>query len=314
MPWWGWMLLGIFFLGVVPMFVIQFFVALSIYSKYLVRNDKENWDRTPKDDDDEVIVMYERGRSDFYETSKDKKIDVSVTSCGFKLVGEYYDFGHKKTAIIVAGRSEALTYSYYFAIPYKKFGFNILVIDNRSHGLSEGKINACGLLEWPDILEWAKLLHDDYHQEEIISHGVCIGSSTCLYALTNVDAPSYYKGMVADGMYQNFPISFVNHAYEAGHSKHFVFDFFFLIFRLRAHVNPFYGPIDCIDKLNIPILFIYSMEDRYSTPDKSQELYEKCFAPKEIKWFEKGRHSFIRINNEDEYDEAIKDFIEKYNL
>lgn len=314
MPWWGWVLLGIFFLVLAPGFFFQFFIALSLYNRYLVRGKRESWDRTPKTDDEETIKIYEIGNKEFYETSKENKIEVSVTSCGFRLAGEFYDFGHKKTAIIVAGRSEALTYSYYFAIPYKKLGFNVLVIDNRGHGLSEGKINATGLNEWPDILEWARMLHDDYHQEEVIAHGVCIGSATILYALTKEDVPSYFKGMVADGMYQNFPLSFLNHAYEAGYPKHFVYEFFFFFFRCYAHTNPYYGPIDCIDKLKVPILFIYSLEDRYSTPDKGQELYDKCLAPKELRWFDKGRHSFVRINNTEKYDKVIEEFVDKYDL
>ena len=314
MPWWGWVLLGIFFLVLAPGFFFQMLLARSLYFRYLVRGKRESWEREPKTDDPETIKIYEIGNKEFYQPNKHLAKEVNVTSCGFKLAGEYYDFGHKKTALIVAGRSEALTYSYYFAIPYQKLGFNILVIDNRGHGYSEGKINAVGLLEWPDILAWVKMLHDDFGQEEIISHGVCIGSATTLYALTSNDCPDYYKGMVADGMYQNFPLSFINHAYEAGYPKHFVYEFFFMWFKHYAKVNPFYGPIDCIDKLKVPILFIYSKEDRYSTPDKGQELFDKCSGPKEIAWFDKGRHSYVRINNQDGYDKAIEDFINKYNL
>ena len=71
-----------------------------------------------------------------------------------------------------------------------------------------------------------------------------------------------------------------------------------------------YGPIDIIDKLNIPLLMLHSKEDIYSTPDFAQKLYDKAgTAVKRIVWFEHGRHSMLRYTDTKLYDKSIKNFI-----
>lgn len=305
-------ILVILFLGVFPMFFVQLFLANHLYNLYLVRNDKENWTRemTPESAEDKAIA---ESALKFKDENKQYIKEVEIISEGYKLKGQYLDYGYQKAVIIVAGRSEACTYSYHFAYPYKECGYNILVIDNRSHGLSEGKYNCLGFEEYKDILNWVRYLHDSLNNKEIIGHGICIGSATLLYALTNESCPSYFKGMVCDGMYQNFVISFNNHSKEAGHGVHFVSDFFFAKFKKVTGHNAKIGPIDYIDKYNKPILFINSYEDKYSTSDKTIELFNKCISTqKEIKFFDKGIHSHVRINNMIEYDKQIIDFMDKY--
>jgi len=70
------------------------------------------------------------------------------------------------------------------------------------------------------------------------------------------------------------------------------------------------GPIYLMDKVTIPTLFISTTQDKFSLPEKTKELYEKCgSAEKKLVWFDKGAHSHIRINNEEEYTSTILDFI-----
>lgn len=308
---WFYIALGILFLVVCPMFFIQFFVARSLFFKYMVRSDNENWTRELVAEDDEEAKMFAFCEKFEAENESFAK-DVEITSDGFNLKGRYYDYGFKRACIIVAGRSEALRYSLYFAPPYKEAGFNVLVIDNRSHGFSEGKYNSLGLKEFRDLIEWARLLHDGEGNDLVIGHGICIGSATLLYAQINERCPYYFKGIVADGMYCDFPTSFNNHAIEAGYGIHFVSDFFFMLFKHYTKENPYYGPLDCIDKMKNPMLFIYSKMDAYSKPDKGQELFNLCGAEiKRLEWFEKGIHSHVRVNDEKRYDEVIIDFLNK---
>ena len=52
--------------------------------------------------------------------------------------------------------------------------------------------------------------------------------------------------------------------------------------------------------------------DAYSTPDQAELLYNTCTAPKKLVWFDKGVHSHIRINNTQQYDEAVGSFIDEF--
>ena len=71
------------------------------------------------------------------------------------------------------------------------------------------------------------------------------------------------------------------------------------------------APIKLVQQLNdTPILFLYGKEDIFSLPHLSQKLYDACTSTrKHIVWFDKGAHSHLRINNQEAYDNAIKEFV-----
>lgn len=302
-------------LGVVILFYIipTLIISNVIFTVLFVRNSKEKWSRTVSWDDEEQREMFAQGEAWGKKYDEYRK-SVDIYSQKFHLFGEYFDFGNDKAVIVIPGRMESGTYSYYFSEPYRKAGYNVLAIDNRSHGLSEGRYNTIGLKEYKDILAWAKYLHDDLNISSVIIHGLCIGSATGLYAITDKSCPSYIKGMVADGMYVNFNETLKNHHIERKKPTFpYVSEMMFMM-TLIAHKRPKkWGPINVIKKLNKPILFIYSKEDIYSLPDKAELLYETCpVKEKRIKFFPKGAHSHVRINNTSGYDDEISRFLVDY--
>ena len=294
--------------GILPTIVI----STGIYIALLVRTSKKKWGRECSlPEDEEYHHMYELGLEwgKQYESYME---DVEITSDGFHLVGQYFDFGSDKVVIIIAGRMEACLYSYYFAEPYRASGYNVLVIDNRSHGLSDGTFCSLGFKEYRDIIEWSKFLNKEKGNVSVILHGICIGSSVALFAITDKACPSVISGMVADGMYTTFCESFKNHLIEQ-HRPQFPFTLMVMaLIRIFSGANAMTdGPIKRISKLKKPILFIHSKEDIYSLPEKAQVLYDMCQSKKEISWFDKGAHSRVRINNPDGYDKAIINFLEE---
>lgn len=296
---------ALFLFGVLPTLLI----SNVIYTKLLIRVNKDTWSRSVSWDDEEQQRMFDIGK-EWGNTYEKYRKTVSIKSEGFKLVAEYFDFGYKKVAIIIPGRMESGTYSYYFSEPYRASGYNILAIDNRSHGLSEGRYNCVGLKEYKDILNWMRFAHDELKNEKVYIHGICIGSATALYALTDKNCPDYAEGMTADGMYINFKENFKNHLIERNKPLFpFTFEVMMMI-ALVAKKNPNkFSPINKIGRLNKPILFIYSKQDIYSIPKYGQLLYDTCQSDKVLEWFDKGAHSHVRINNTEKYDRTIKEFL-----
>lgn len=295
--------------GIIPTLCMSY----AIYHVLLTRKKPEKWGRECSIPDDvEYKQMFDEGL-EWEATYKDTKREVEITSEGFHLVGEYFDFGAKRAVIIIAGRMESLLYSYYFAEPYRVAGYNVLVIDNRSHGLSEGKVNSLGQKEYKDILAWSRMLHDDLGNESIVLHGICIGSSTGLFAMTSGQPEAeYIDALVAEGMYVTFHESFRNHMIE-DHHPNFPFTLEVMLhIRVFSGVNVLTnGPIKRVDKLDKPILFLHSKEDTFSTPDKAQILYDKCTSKnKKIVFFEKGMHSRVRPNAKEQYDTTIVEFLQ----
>ena len=75
-----------------------------------------------------------------------------------------------------------------------------------------------------------------------------------------------------------------------------------------------FGPINVIEKLNKPLLMLHSKEDIYSTPEYAQKLYDLAGSEnKRLVWFERGKHSMLRITDTNLYDKSIAEFLKQIN-
>ena len=306
---WIWIILGaILAFVVLPTLIL----AWILYSVLLRRTKPEKWGRSCSiPEDAEYRRMFDIGLAWDARYGACKR-EVTVRSDGLRLVGEYYDFGGTGAVVIIAGRMESLLYSYYFAEPFRSAGYNVLVIDNRAHGLSEGKVSSLGYKEYRDVLAWCRLLHDELGNETVFLHGICIGASTALFAAVSEDCPDYLEGICVEGMYVNFYQSFLNHMKVDRPDKlRFpIMQEVMLNIRLFSGANVVTdGPYKRIGRLQKPILFLHSRQDPYSVPSMAEQLYADCRAPKRLIWFDRGGHSRIRINNPAAYDAAIVRFL-----
>ena len=301
--------------GVLVPLILTLIMSNRIYKIHFYRENTDKWGRVCSwDQNKEQVKMYELGLKWGAENENFRKDVHIVNREGMNLYGEYFDFGYDKAVFIHQGRTEACKYSYFFAPPYQKAGYNVLVIDTRAHGLSDGKHNTLGNKESGDILEWAKFLHDEYKVKKIIMHGVCIGSAAAMYALTDPACPDYMVGLVAEGMYEDFYDSFKNHIIELKHPTFPVLQECNLWAKHYAGIPMKYGPKYVMGKYNKILLMLHSNQDPYSLPEKALKLFDKCPSDKKVfKMFPTGQHSHLRAVYETEYDEAIIKFLEKYD-
>ncbi len=289
-----------------------FIVAHILFKMHLKRKNKGTWSRDCSSDHPMIRKMYDEGVLWAQQYVMQKK-ELHIVNDGLNLYGEYFDFGFKKAVIVVPGRTEALRYSYYFAKPYIESGFNVLAIDQRAHGESDGDYNTLGFEEHKDVIAWGKLLHHAYGVQTIVLHGNCIGCSCAMQVLTSPECPDYFSGMVAEGMYPNFYESFKNHMIELKRPVHPCIELVDMWMRIYTGHSMKKGPADLIGTFDKPILMLHSMEDAYSLPSAAQQLYDTCPSEKKhLIWFNKGEHSQIRVNNTEQYDASIKAFLKEY--
>lgn len=298
--------------GFVAMLIFTTPIAKKVYHDQLVRTSQEKWGRVCScPENEEQQTMWDAGIA-WAKPRQDRKVDVAVENDGFRLVGEYYDFGAKRCVIILPGRCECLMYSYYFAAPYEDADFNVLVVDTRCHGQSEGIYNTIGVKESGDVLAWTKLMHEQFGNEEVWIHGICIGTSSGIFALTSPARPAYLKGLVTEGCYVSLRETFKRHM-KADHRPIFpVLDQVMLLVNKYTGTNVYrQKPIREIKKMpkDCRVLFLYGEKDIFSIPKKSRKLFAACSAgEKKLVWFSKGGHSHLRINNVEAYDRAIFEF------
>ena len=281
-----------------------------IYNTTLRKKNGQTWTRNvPENVDPEQKPMYEIGINWSKENQAYKK-DVHIVNNGLNLYGEYYDFGKSRCAVILSGRTESLIYGYYFAIPYAKNDCNILVIDPRGPGLSEGEINTVGFEESKDDIAWIKYIKENFNVESFILHGICIGAAGGMLALSSPDCPDCIDAIVTEGMFPRFSESIKNHLIEKRKPVLFTVGLVDLWMRHYTGHSMKYGPINVVGSIKTPLLMLHSKEDLYSKPEFAQKLYDLSGSEyKKIVWFEHGRHSMLRITDTKLYDESITDFL-----
>lgn len=299
--------------GGVAMLIFTLPIAKRVYHDQLVRTSPEKWDRVcSAPENEEQLAMWNAGIA-WAEPRKKHCREVGIENDGMKLWGEYFDFGHDRCVVILPGRCECLIYSYYFAAPYEKAGYNILVVDSRCHGRSDGTYNTAGVKESSDVVAWAKFAHDHLGCKDICIHGICIGTSAGLFALNRPDCPEYISTLVTEGCYVSLRETFKRHMIAENRPLFPVLDLVMLQLNKTTGAHIYRNtPLNAMKKLrkDLRILFLYGKQDIFSIPEKSQILFDACSADdKKLIWFDKGGHSHLRINNTEAYDNAIIDFL-----
>lgn len=298
--------------GVVAMLIITRPIALMVYEDQLVKTSPDKWQREcSAPENEEQAAMWEEG-IEWAAGNVSCMTEVKIENDGLKLYGEFYNFGSDKCVIILPGRCECLKYSYYFALPYQKMGINVLVIDARAHGLSDGKYSTIGVKESGDLRKWIEMLEDKFGIKEVWFHGICIGTASAVLLMASDDCPDCVKGLVTEGCFASFRDTFKRHMKDLNRPWFPVLDMVMFNIKKYAHADVYKAaPIRHIDRIDQRVLFLFGEKDKFSVPKNSRKLYAKCkSSDKKLVWFSEGAHSHLRINNKEKYDNAIIDFVQ----
>ena len=308
-----WWVFGAVVVSGILLWIASYFVgSYFVYINTLSRTSKKQWRReVPSNSARDTVEMFETGVA-WAKKNVEYKKDVQITRDGLNLYGEYYDFGYDRCAMILSGRTEGLCYGYYFAIPYAANGCNILVVDPRAHGQSDGKYNTIGFEESLDDIAWVNFLRDEMGVKSLIFHGICIGAAGGMYASTHENCPDIVKGIVVEGMFPNFGKSMKNNLKQKKKPVFIVWEMIDVWMKKYTGYSMKFGPINVIEKLDKPLLMLHSKEDKSSLPEDAQKLYDLAGTKKkQLVWFEKGKHSMIRITDTEKYDNTIANFLKE---
>ena len=299
--------------GVVSGIFVVFYAAYQIFKNTLYRSPKVARTRDCADDaTDEQKLVFTAGAA-WSENYRDIIEELSIVNDGLNLLGEYVNFGYDKCAVIVQGRTESLLYSYYYADIYAKNGYNILVIDTRAHGLSDGKYITAGVKEHKDLILWIELIKSRYSVASFLIHGICIGGASAIYAYCAARKDGLIKKIVTDGLFISYYEIFKNHHIDFNKPVLFFVYLTFFYVRLFSGANILKEtPYKRISEVDIPILLIWSSKDIFCKMEDCMKLFDVCRSEnKEMKFFPAGGHSYVRFHNTEGYDEAIASFLEK---
>ena len=161
---------------------------------------------------------------------------------------------------------------------YLQNGWQVLLIDQRSHGKSDGTMIGFGTLERYDVLRWLELCTERLGPDcPIILHGVSMGAATALLT-TDLPLPAQVRGVVADCGYTNTRDQF-DHVMRRRLGP--LIKPVLCLADLWARHNVGCGLRDCdttdaLKRAAVPVLFIHGDADTFVPPEMTELNYESC--------------------------------------
>lgn len=222
---------------------------------------------------------------------------------------------NKKFAVIAHG----YTYSHHGSIKYawlmKKFGYNVILYDERYHGESGGKTCSLGYYEQFDLED---VISDTFHRYGsdlfLGTYGESMGATT---VLLEQGYDHRLKFVIADCAFSDMRDLLTYLCRTKYHIPRFPFiplaEFFYHL-ATKAKMKDV-SPISAVPKATQPILFIHGKEDRFIPYQHSKKLYEACPTAKQL--FIAGNdahHAESFRKNREEYEKNITEFMTKNQL
>ena len=239
--------------------------------------------------------------------------DVSIVSDdGFRLYGKLYKAKEKSPLVLFfhGYHGMAAWDGYGIFKICRENGFPVLMIDDRTHGNSEGNATTFGIKERYDCKLWTeyavKLLGEE---TDIFLAGVSMGAASVMMS-TELELPENVKGIVADCGYSE-PAAIIK---ETLRSMKLPTEPVYLFVRLAALLFGHFdleeaSPLQAMKKLEIPILFIHGTKDSVVPISMGEELYENCVANKKKVWIEGADHANSALTDYETYKEAVLEFL-----
>ncbi|MEK4485318.1 alpha/beta hydrolase [Psychrobacillus sp. FSL H8-0484] len=217
--------------------------------------------------------------------------------------------------IICHGVTENKINSLRFVRMFERLGFNTVVYDHRRHGDSGGKTTSFGFYEKIDLQSILEAVRERAGEQAIIGiHGESMGAATTLlYAGSIVDDADFYISDCAFSDFEDQVYHIMTQTTPIRSSLAIRFANLFLKIRDGYTLN-LVSPIDVVDNIEKPVLFIHSLQDDFILPKMTKDLYEKKNGPKKLKMFEIGEHAKSFNENSEEYEQVVADFLLENNL
>lgn len=204
--------------------------------------------------------------------------EVFLTSAdGLRLHGIYVEPypDVKRVVMIVHGYTVAYPWSLQFMKLFIDQQYNVLLIDQRAHGLSEGKYTTYGCREKEDLVCWVSWLLARKGNDCVIGfHGQSLGGATILEYSQIATHPIPF--MIIDCAFSDFP-QLIRYQMKKIYRMP-PFPFYYLVEKLvylRAgfHLSEC-QPLRAVQNSDFPLLFIHGDADWFIPAKMSIEMHE----------------------------------------
>lgn len=239
--------------------------------------------------------------------------EVSIKSHdGLKIVGHYFDSQSSKTALVVHGfGGDYRQMQQYCKLFYDK-NFNVLAIENRAHGNSEGACIGLGWLDRKDVLLWIDFLNGQNPERKIVLFGLSMGG-TAVCCAAGEKLPENVVAIISDCAFDNADrqISLLSKRIKLGAGlikKH--------LYSYAERLHDFdvlqADAVKQVKNTKCPILFIHGDADLYVPVENLYNLFNATPPQFREKYVVEGAgHCLCYAKAGIFYEKKISDFLKK---
>ncbi len=230
-----------------------------------------------------------------------------------KLRARYYNYNSDKTIIFIHGYKATPENNFSILIKFfKENGFNLLLVDQRSHGLSEGKYITFSSNEHKDVIKWVDKINQDYNPKSIILCGASMGAST-VAGSCKLGLPKNVKALILDcGFTSGYEMVKHQLKYNLGALGLFAYPCMRVMGKLIGKFNLKANDVrDALSNNEIPLIWIHGKKDKMVPFEMGKQNVEA----------NKGKKIFIETNvghclsiyeKKRKIEENIKNYIKIY--
>ena len=188
--------------------------------------------------------------------------------------------------------------------------YSVLLFDFQAHGESSGQHVTFGYLESKDARAAVEFLRANTPGEKIGVLGVSLGGAAALLATPQLNADA----MVLEMVYPTIDQAVGDRlAMRLGNWSRSLTPLLTWQMKVRSGISARdLRPIDHVNTMRMPKLFIAGAEDRHTTLGESRELFAAASEPKEL-WVVSGaKHQDLNAFARTEYEQRVLAFLAKH--
>ncbi len=190
-------------------------------------------------------------------------------------------------------------------------GCNVLLVEERGHGMSEGHTISFGVNERYDCLAWSRWAAERFHVP-ILLVGISMGATAVLLA-SALDLPQNVRGIIADCPYTS-PDTIIR---LVGRRRHLPMSPLMPFIRLGARIfggfslSANVNAAEAVRLARVPILLIHGEEDGFVPCDMSREIAAARPELVELHTFPGAWHGTSYLVNTERYTRLVREFCER---
>ncbi|MBQ0084427.1 MAG: alpha/beta hydrolase [Clostridiales bacterium] len=249
----------------------------------------------------------------------DSVIDLKYTDCyttsfdGYRLRARYYEVDKNAPLEIMVHGYKSIALRDYCGSLKETLdrGINVLLVDQRAHGESEGRCLSFGILERYDCLSWARFAYDKFGKDKkIILVGVSMGAATVLMA-SELELPENVVGIIADSGYSSAEAIIKKVIGDMKLPVKLAYPFAYIGAKIFGRFNLRERTVtDAVKNCKIPVMIVHGADDRFVPCEMCKEIYEACTAPKILLTVKEAGHGLSFLIDNNAYNQKLDEFLE----